>query len=136
MYDNQLVVLLFIDKIRYFVYHKEVPNSLNTFSQISSVFFQVVAPGCFYKFVCLCLSESVYVWGIFHCLLSVSRLPITLRRLRDANHPPPSLFRSLSLFYFSFFLSMFLCLVFEPLPVTVNLRQPLCWHRWEVNRSK
>ncbi len=139
------MVLLFLDS-RYWVYHREVPHSFKHDTSyfkrlIPDKFLKITALGCFLKFVCLCLfpcllCECVYL-ELYHCLFSVSRLyyhSMKIKGLRSST--PRSFLLSLSFLNFSPFLSTSLCLVFEPLPVTVNLRQPLCWHRWEVNRNK
>lgn len=83
--------------------------------------------GVFCKFACVCLSCICVCLG---CFSSVNRLYSYCK----GGYGPSTPRYFLSSFMF---LSFSPCIpVFEPLPVTVNLRQPLCWHRWEVNRSK
>lgn len=72
---------------------------------------------------CLLTVSRLYYHSVEHDILPTTCFPT----------PPPPFSH---FFFFFFCFSPCLCLVFEPLPVTVNLRQPLCWHRWEVNRSK
>lgn len=53
-------------------------------------------------------------------------------KIRNKDYSLPILFYFLNIL----FCSMSFYLAFELLPVTINLRKPLCWHRLEVNRSK
>lgn len=53
-------------------------------------------------------------------------------KIRNKDYSLPILFYFLNIL----FCSMSYYLAFELLPVTINLRKPLCWHRLEVNRSK
>lgn len=99
-------------------------NYLTTKSNTSTMFLHSAS---------LCLSVSVY--GVSCGLLSVSRLYYHSLEVKGSLTTYYLLLSSIS----PLFLPMSLCPVFEPFepfPVTVNLRQPLCWHRWEVNRSQ